>query len=205
MTTTTTCSICSDTGIDPGFLDACKCQSGPVPTITAREVKPTGPTAKQLEFATKLLTELVELDGSKTDKAEALRLSLAEMSPKQASAMIDYLLGCVKSARSTARKSEAIERTSGIVPGIYRAQGRIVKVQAAKSTGNLYGSLLDESTGKYEYTVGALRYVSAADRISLEEAAEVTRRIGRCCVCCRTLSNPDSIDAGIGPVCAGKL
>lgn len=205
MTTTTTCTICSGTGIDPGFLDPCKCQNGPMPTITAREIKPNGPTAKQLEFATKLLAELVALDASKADSAEALRVGLAEMSPKQASSMIDYLLGTVKSARSAARKSEAIERTSSLEPGIYRVQGRIVKVQAAKSTGNLYGSLLNETTGKYEYMPGALRHVTAADRLTLEDAAEVTRRIGRCCVCCRTLSNPESVDAGIGPVCAGKL
>jgi len=28
---------------------------------------------------------------------------------------------------------------------------------------------------------------------------------GRCCVCARPLTNPESIDAGVGPECAGKL
>jgi hypothetical protein len=28
---------------------------------------------------------------------------------------------------------------------------------------------------------------------------------GRCCMCARPLTNPESIDAGIGPECAGKL
>lgn len=28
---------------------------------------------------------------------------------------------------------------------------------------------------------------------------------GRCCVCSRPLTNPESIDAGIGPECAGRM
>lgn len=31
------------------------------------------------------------------------------------------------------------------------------------------------------------------------------RHEGKCCVCARPLTNPDSIDAGIGPECAGKV
>ena len=30
-------------------------------------------------------------------------------------------------------------------------------------------------------------------------------QLGQCGVCCRTLTDPESISAGIGPVCAGKL
>lgn len=205
MTTTTTCTICSGTGIDPGFLDACKCQTGPMPTVQAREIKPLGPTAKQAEFAGKLLDELVSLDSTKADAVAELRKALGDMSVKQASSLIDYLLGCVKSARQTARKAEMIERTSELAPGIYARDAKVVKVQAARSTGNLYGSVLDERSGKYEYTPGSLRGLTPADRMTIEAAADLTRRLGRCCVCSKTLSNPDSIDAGIGPVCAGKL
>jgi hypothetical protein len=40
---------------------------------------------------------------------------------------------------------------------------------------------------------------------SLEAAKAYGREIGVCGVCNRTLTNPDSISAGIGPVCAGKF
>lgn len=37
-----------------------------------------------------------------------------------------------------------------------------------------------------------------------EAAAKLYIETGRCCVCGRTLTNKDSITAGIGPVCSGK-
>lgn len=40
---------------------------------------------------------------------------------------------------------------------------------------------------------------------TLAEAQEHGRRTGRCLVCSRKLTHPESVAAGIGPVCAGKL
>lgn len=40
---------------------------------------------------------------------------------------------------------------------------------------------------------------------TLEEAKAYGRRTGRCMVCGRKLTHPTSVEAGIGPICAGRL
>jgi len=57
----------------------------------------------------------------------------------------------------------------------------------------------------FVYDPGAVRRLRPEHRMSLEEAKEFGALYGTCCVCGRTLTNEDSIEAGIGPVCAGKV
>ena len=41
---------------------------------------------------------------------------------------------------------------------------------------------------------------------TIDELTTLTfRHEGKCCMCARPLTNPESIDAGIGPECAGKI
>ena len=42
-------------------------------------------------------------------------------------------------------------------------------------------------------------------RMTLDQAKEFGAVYGVCCICSRTLTNEDSIEAGIGPVCAGRI
>lgn len=205
IATTMQCLVCSGTGIDPGFGDECVKCSGSGSKQTVVQTKPertTGPTAKQSAFFGTISTELLALtdDPAMRIAQQTIIDKFADMTPKQASSVIDFMLGSLRTARQTSRRAATAE----LEPGLYSRDGLTIKVQRS-ATGNLYGKVLDETTGKYEYAAGSLRGVTAADRMTLEVAAEITRRIGRCCVCSRTLSNPDSIDAGIGPVCAGKL
>lgn len=58
---------------------------------------------------------------------------------------------------------------------------------------------------EFVYAPGAVRRLSASTRISLEEAKEFGHLYGTCIVCGRTLTNPDSVAAGIGPVCAARF
>lgn len=196
-----TCSICSGSGIDPDFLDPCAgCQPGSLPSAAPREIKPLGPSDKQQAFFDRLAAELLEADPSKAERIEALRSAFAGGSIREASQLIDF----VKILCADARQAASARRIAEIEPGLYRKDGRIVRVQPSK-TGHLYAQILNEQTRKYEYIAGAMRHLSPADRIGLAEAIEVTRRIGRCCICCRSLKNPDSVDAGIGPICASKI
>jgi hypothetical protein len=41
--------------------------------------------------------------------------------------------------------------------------------------------------------------------MTLEDAKEFGRLYGMCCQCGATLTDEKSIEAGIGPVCAGKF
>lgn len=93
---------------------------------------------------------------------------------------------------------------------MYRdGDGNIFKVQRSQA-GRLYAKALvrDESKKSgwaFEYAAGAVRRLSPAMRMTVEQAREFGVATGTCCVCGRTLTDEESIEAGIGPVCAGKF
>lgn len=94
-------------------------------------------------------------------------------------------------------------------PGMYRdpASGSVWKVQAGRDSGNLYAKVLRVLDGGavFDYDAGAIRRIRPEWRMTLEEAAEFGRATGVCCCCGRELTNPASIEAGIGPICAAKF
>ena len=64
----------------------------------------------------------------------------------------------------------------------------------------------DPETGKkkarYEYAPGAFRALDASNKIALERANELSLQIGVCAQCGRTLTAKESVQRGIGPICA---
>lgn len=92
-----------------------------------------------------------------------------------------------------------------VIPaGTYLAKGQIVKVKISKKSGAPY--LISES-GEY---LGALKGDAPAMLAEIEAdpkgcAIAYGKATGNCCICSKTLTNPESIAAGIGPVCAGKF
>lgn len=111
-----------------------------------------------------------------------------------------------------ARQIEAAKKEAAFVEGMWiigsaddMANARIFKVQkAVHGSGNLYGKEL--VNGRFEYFKGARRLLLAEGRrMTLEEAKAYGALYGTCCVCGRTLTNETSIEAGIDPVCAGRL
>lgn len=87
--------------------------------------------------------------------------------------------------------------------------GQIYRVYLGQKSGRM---LVKELTGdpasgfSYDY-VGAAAYKLPGDArpLPLEEAKQFGKMTGHCCVCARRLDNPESVDAGIGPVCAGRM
>jgi hypothetical protein len=80
------------------------------------------------------------------------------------------------------------------------------KVVRSQENGMLYAKLLTD--GKFHFLPGGVRKLARMHSIRLmtkEEAASYGKLYGVCCVCGRTLTNEESIEAGIGPVCAGKF
>lgn len=115
-----------------------------------------------------------------------------------------YLPGAL--APTDAAPAPAAETES--LEGMHRVDGAIYKVQrAVHGSGRLYAKVLVQEgyDWSFEYAAGALRRLSAATRLTLEEAKEWGALYGSCCVCSKTLTNEESIAAGIGPVCAGRL
>lgn len=87
-------------------------------------------------------------------------------------------------------------------PGMYRRDDdKIVKVQENRAGTSVYGKVLNNGTGEWDYVPGALKNLT---RLTVEEAKEYGHLTGRCCCCGRELTNETSIELGIGPVCLAK-
>lgn len=126
-----------------------------------------------------------------------------------------------RSTNAAERKTEEVEAAQvktrkRASEGIYRKAGSIYKVQTAvHGSGKEYAKRLvetasiDKKTGKpkwkFEYAPGFVYELREEHRLSLEQAKEFGALYGTCCVCGRTLTNEDSIEAGIGPICADKF
>lgn len=109
----------------------------------------------------------------------------------------------VVSKRSTA-KSDAPE-------GFHLLDGEIYKVQiAVHGSGRPYAKHLavsvvgGASKGKWEYAPGLTRNLNGDTLLTKDQAQEYGKLYGVCCICGATLTNETSIEAGIGPVCAGR-
>src|SRR3954469_5540498 len=81
------------------------------------------------------------------------------------------------------------------------ADGAVYRVVRSRTSGNLYTKRLN-TRGGFEYAPGAMKHLTEADRMTLEQAQAFGRRYGVCAHCGRELVDPASIAAGIGPVCA---
>lgn len=95
------------------------------------------------------------------------------------------------------------------LPGMYRKDGHIYKVQESRQSGRLYAKELivtpvegGEPVTEFAYAKGVVYRLSASDMMTLAEAKEFGALYGVCCVCGRLLTNETSIEAGIGPICA---
>jgi len=104
--------------------------------------------------------------------------------------------------------------------GAYLLDGTVYKVQRGRESGKLYAKVLvkvDPYTkmvrGKEKLITAEFKYSGAAIvsrltpdmRMTLEMAKEYGAQFGVCCECGAVLTAEASIEAQIGPVCAGKL
>jgi hypothetical protein len=101
---------------------------------------------------------------------------------------------------------QARELSAPAMEGMYIKSGEIYKIQkAVHGSGHLYAKRLDKATQRFEYATGMVRQLTQAHKMTLAEAKEYGALYGVCCVCARTLTNEESIAAGIGPTCAGRI
>jgi hypothetical protein len=158
-------------------------------------------TPKQLSFLTRLAVE------------RGMDLNTQGLTTRDASEFITRLLAYKPVA--TASSSAAAPVTE---VGMYRdPAGALFKVQASKESKNLYAKALTPITGKrlteedeivgweFTYAPGAVRSLTPAMRLTLEEAKAFGIRYGVCCVCGATLKDATSVANGIGPICATRI
>jgi len=171
-------------------------------------VRPDAPSGKAVDFALSLADQ----------KGVALvRADLEAKSRREVSQMIDML----KALPNT--PSPVTTAAPEVTEGMYRnpETGDIFKIQrAVHGSGNLYakilvvdqpwerdaaGTVITEGESHFDYTAGAIRKIRPEWRMTVDQAREFGALYGVCCRCSKTLTKEESIEAGIGPVCAGKF
>lgn len=94
--------------------------------------------------------------------------------------------------------------------GFYYHDGAAYKVQVAvHGSGRLYAKLFDVESGTWEYAAGAIKKLSADEKMTLSQARaiadEFSQLYGTCFICGKTLTDETSIEIGMGPVCRAKF
>lgn len=97
--------------------------------------------------------------------------------------------------------------------GMYKLGDTIYKVQENRAGTGLYAKRLVihealVNAGSYnvsfQYESGAVKKLSADDKLSYEDAKAFGALYGTCCCCGRLLTNELSIALGIGPICGSR-
>jgi hypothetical protein len=126
-----------------------------------------------------------------------------DMTAVAASRLIDKLAKCPwkgdKPKAATAKATELVGE------GFYCVGEAYYKVQTSKSSGKCYALVFNPATKKFEFAKGAIFKITAADKLTLEQAAKFGKKTGNCCICSKVLTKKESIRDGIGPICKGKM
>lgn len=125
---------------------------------------------------------------------------------KDRDATVDHVRTCAQP------KSAVLTRTLVTEPGMYRRGDDVFQVVWNQAQTYLYAKLYVPTyvagrLHKFEFTYdkGSIFTLDAADRMTVEQVAQLGKQTGFCWVCHRKLTVAKSIAAGIGPVCAKKV
>lgn len=197
--------------------------NGDAPEIP-KTVVPNAATHKQIMYIVSLATKRgydVRAMVAETDESGEIILNASgECSPKisktAASASIKKLLD--PRSEIDAPKiatSVQVQTKVELEDGMYRValddshEMKIYKVQhAVHGSGRQYAKVLvqyDDDSWGFEIARGVIFKLRPEHKMSLEDAKKFGALYGTCCVCGRTLTNEESIEAGIGPICASKF
>ena len=161
----------------------------------------TAPSEKQIAFAKDLINT------REVDNRDELLKRLDTIDRKQASQWIDMLLK---------RPYVNVERPkieSNVPAGRYAITGKdgttdfyiVNRPDKGRWSGYIFVSL---QMGDEQRRVPLNQVQSILDRIESDGAESASKRygleLGHCGVCGRTLTNADSLERGIGPVCAAR-
>lgn len=163
-------------------------------------------TEPQKSYLTKLLDEKVTDPAYKMDTL--FLINCGEMSKSAASKEIGFLLKQPKAPQQAKPGSKPMKSETGFY---FEAESETVfQIVKAKTTGNLYAKKMvppppGKKKGRWDYAPGAMAQSGSWTMLTGEEAAALGKTWGVCCVCAAILTDPKSIEAGIGPICAGKF
>lgn len=163
-------------------------------------------TAKQIEFIERLASE--RKNGHLYVETQVGSKPLAEIGSVQASNIIGVLLNEPKMESVMAKSFGPKTSVTVDKSGLYRNdEGHFIKVQQSKTTGNFYALKLVPvgKKGAFVYEKGLIYSLTPDMKVTLEQGVNYSQQMGFCCMCGRTLTAKESVDAGIGPICAKKF
>ena len=170
--------------------------------MTAAMTKPM--TEPQFNYAIALTEEVFATDPGK--RLEML-LQIAGCDFHSISTWIDFLKTLKGHAAPKAAPAPAANLTPAYVPpfGHYMIDGQHVHVKKSKH-GKTYVLVGGGYVGTLGYSSAAAAAIAKLDSADAAHAAvvEFAKVTGKCGVCHTKLTDPKSIAAGIGPVCAKK-
>lgn len=192
--------------------------SSPAKATAPRKPRPRGwreASEKQIDLIGRLWDER-EWDSPLIAQTLALETYGDGFGGKEASALIDLLFKLPRAgtkARLQAQAETQQRMDTELEEGALYAHDHpsrsdladieVYRVQRSKSSGKLYALRVLEEGGT-EYAPGMVTRLDPSRKLTLEEAKAWGRRTGTCCACYRTLTNPASVEAGVGPVCRAK-
>lgn len=163
-------------------------------------------TDNQLRFLKNLISQRV-FEGDKHLQWKAMCLSELEggsLTIERASKWIDWLKGLPAPAKAASTPADL---------GYYHPIGDLstvfVVVENKEKTSRYAKRLvIDGNRGKWQYDhrrVYELGYTDRYVKFTVEEAAALGKQHGLCIICGRTLTDPKSVEAGIGDICKSRL
>ena len=165
-----------------------------------------GASDKQIAFGRRLLAEMIGSEHVEQSMENVAALGHLRTT-KTASAWIDSLLKAKKDL-GAARAQRAADEHVFVTAGYFAMEGTIYKVVPSRSTGRNYAMSLAApgmKKGTWRYEKGAMYRLTESMRLSLEQAKEYGRTHKFCVACGALLTDPKSVEQGIGPVCAKKF
>jgi len=113
--------------------------------------------------------------------------------------------------RDRKRNSEQVKSEANPVTeiGMYRNADGIFRVKQSRESGNLYAMRFvptaSTKSERFVYERGGIFRLSATDRMTVEQCAELGVAYSMCIICGADLTDPKSIARGMGSTCAGKV
>jgi hypothetical protein len=92
-------------------------------------------------------------------------------------------------------KDKAVEN---VTPGYYWKDEQIIEAYHTKNGFLVARTIVDNKKGDY---LGKAGLKGLGEKLTLDEIKELGRVTGRCMICSKELTDPVSIEIGIGPVC----
>lgn len=186
-------------------------------TIDPKNAKPArkrgcGASEKQEKLIRDLISQIRELNSEAADILDTIYTEqwMNDVKWANISPAIDALFAAKNDATKKAREKSAQEaKTDPAEDGYYMLGDTFVCVKWNRARTGQYATVWDGSS--WEYDNKASRQIVADVKagklahMTPEDAKRFGDLYGQCFKCSRTLTDPESIAMGYGPVCAGKM